>query len=79
MTVSPRGRQLQGSELMIFDSNGNNIYSAKLYREIISNPADMDTESYSFDVHSLPSGTYFATLLLDGTKIGGWGNFVITK
>ncbi len=67
------------TELMIFDTNGNNVSLIKLdHRNNSGSPQNGDY-SYSIDTGSLASGTYFATLLLNGATIGGKGSFVVTK
>ncbi len=79
MTVNSVSMKLIGAELMIFDSNGNNVSTIRLSTPQASNSSQSESSSFSLDMKTLPSGTYFATLLLNGTTIGGRGNFTVVK
>ncbi|MEP7235093.1 MAG: M1 family aminopeptidase, partial [Ignavibacteriota bacterium] len=78
LTIEKEGAKLaEKAELMIFDTNGNNIMSVLL--SDLRSTSKSGAKSYSLDVHSLSGGTYFATLLFNGATIGGKGNFVVAK
>ncbi len=66
----------QIATLHLYDTNGKQVGSYKLERPKINTITNM-TE-YSLNTGSLSSGTYFATLVLNGTEVGD-GQFVVTK
>ena len=66
-------------ELAIYDSGGEKLITQALENPAVTNRDGDNRYSYNVDIHSLPSGTYFAFIMFGSNQIVGHGQFVVVK